>query len=71
MPDLSASGPEALAAQQTRIVFWHARAHDKLDGYGIPRFDGTMELMLEERIERPAENGPGEPPTPDIGMTDS
>ena len=62
---VSAGGPEANETQRDRIVFWHARAHDKLDSYGIPRFDGDGrygEYMLEERIQMLAENGPSEPP---------
>jgi hypothetical protein len=58
--NMAAGGPEAQEAQVGRVVFWHARAHDKLDEYGVPRFDGDMELMLEERIQRLAEDGPDE-----------
>jgi hypothetical protein len=65
MVSVSAGGPDADRAQDRRIVFWHARAHDKLDTYGVPRFDGNMELMLEERIARLAENGPSDPPPRD------
>jgi hypothetical protein len=58
---VSAGGPDAIEEQLKRVVFWHARAHDKLDIYGVPRRDGDMELMLEERIELLAKDGPREP----------
>lgn len=49
---VSGEGPNAGEERRKLITFWHARGHDKLDRFGVPRFEDGMELMIEERIER-------------------
>lgn len=64
--------PGADEARRKLIVGWHARGHDALDGYDIPRFEDGMEYTIAERIELLAGRPPAPRPAPDItGATDA
>lgn len=58
--------PGANEARGKLIVGWHARGHDALDGYDIPRFSDGIEYTIAERIELLAGRPPKPRPAPDI-----
>ena len=54
---VSSPGPGAYEEQMRRISRWHARGHDALDAFGIPRRADGLEYTIAERITLLGEKG--------------